>query len=50
MEKTSISIPTGSIAVFIRWFFIFVILTVGDPDIIDGLAKLIFNAAERLVK
>jgi len=33
-----------------KWFFIWIIVILGEPDIIDGIIKVLFSLAEYLGK
>ena len=34
----------------LKWFVIWILLIIGEPDILDGIIKLIHNLGEYLVK
>lgn len=34
----------------LKWFIIWILLILGEPDILDGIIKLIHNLGEYLVK
>jgi hypothetical protein len=31
----------ATVAIIISWFFVLIILTIGEPDILDGLIKMV---------
>ena len=33
-----------------KWFFVLIIVCLGDPDIIDGIIKVLFSLSEFLSK